>query len=138
MGRRLGTFPARFSSRVVFFFRSWKHVGTVGVSSDEYIPTPITPREDPFSTLFSPKGSCCDSEPEETGSHCALSSGVRRDKRRTLSDSESSWSSNFSSSGYLNDLVAECDRFMKTMVANIFNPRSVGKVRGHLCIPESI
>ena len=119
------TMAAQCTDSGVGSSRSWKHLGTAGVSSDEYIPTPITPRDPDFNAIFSPKGSCCDSEPEEAGSQYAFSNISAKNKRRTLSDSESSWSSNFSSSGYLNDLVAECDRFMKSMVTNMFDPRSV-------------
>ena len=81
---------------------------------------PTTPRElsgDVFSPLFSPKSSC-DSDPEESNSH----HWAYKPKRRTLSDSESSWSSSFSSNGYLNELVAECERFMKVFVTKIFSP----------------
>ena len=83
---------------------------------------PLTPRElsnDMFPSLLSHKSSY-DSDPEESSS---LQGTFRKTKRRTLSDSESSWSSSFSSNGYLNELVAECERFMKIIATKIFNPQ---------------
>ncbi len=99
--------------------RSGKH-DCVDLEGEHSSSVPLTPKELCSSDLFcpfSPKSSC-DSEPEESNSQ----HGTYRSKRRTLSDSESSLSTNYSSTGSPNEWVAECERFMRTTTTKIFNP----------------